>query len=57
MEEKTDIKSLGFDELQEFIKRAGQKAFRSKQLYQWMHRQLAVSFDGMTNLSKGSGMN
>ena len=53
MEEKTDIKSLGFDELQEFIKRAGQKAFRSKQLYQWMHRQLAVSFDGMTNLSKG----
>ena len=40
MEEKTDIKSLGFDELQEFIKRAGQKAFRSKQLYQWMHRQL-----------------
>ncbi len=52
MEEKTDLKSLGFDELQDFIKKAGQKAFRSRQLYQWMHRQLAVSFDEMTNLSK-----
>ena len=50
MEEKTDIKSLGFDELQEFIKRAGQKAFRSKQLYQWMHQKLARGFGEMKNL-------
>lgn len=52
MKEKTDLKSLDWEELQEFTEKAGQKAFRSKQLYQWMHRQLASSFDEMTNLSK-----
>lgn len=52
MKEKTDLKSLDWEELQEFTEKAGQKAFRSKQLYQWMHRQLVSSFDEMTNLSK-----
>jgi len=52
VQEKTDIKSLDWNELQDFTKEAGQKAFRSKQLYQWMHKQLVRSFDEMTNLSK-----
>lgn len=52
MEEKIDLKSLDWNGLQDFTKKAGQKAFRSKQLYEWMHRQLASSFDEMTNLSK-----
>lgn len=52
MEEKTDLKSLDWNELQDFTKKAGQKAFRGKQLYQWMHKQLVCSFDEMTNLSK-----
>ena len=49
--EKTDIKSLNYEELQEFIKETGEKAFRAKQIYQWMHEKLAEGFDEMTNLS------
>lgn len=30
----------------------GEKPFRAKQLYEWIHRKLAVSYDEMTNLSK-----
>ncbi len=49
---KKDIKSLSFTELEEDIKNLGEKAFRSKQVYEWIHKKLAVSFDEMTNLSK-----
>ena len=50
--EKKDIKSLDFRELQEFFEELGEKKFRAKQVYQWMHEKLADSFDEMTNLSK-----
>ena len=52
MSEKTDIKSLTLNELQEFLAKKGQKAFRAKQIYEWMHVKLAESFEAMTNLSK-----
>ena len=48
--EKTDIKSLDYGELQEYVTALGEKAFRAKQLYQWMHEKLAGSFDQMSNL-------
>ena len=51
-EEKIDIKSLNWNELQELVQEMGQKAFRSKQLYEWIHKRLALSFKDMTNLSK-----
>lgn len=47
-----DIKSLNFIELEEEVKKIGEKSFRAKQLYEWMHIKLARSFDEMTNLSK-----
>ncbi len=50
--DKTDIKSLNFDEMKEFIAELGEKAFRAKQLYEWIHKRLVLSFDDMTNLSK-----
>ena len=50
--EKTDIKSLDFGELQDFLLASGEKAFRAKQLYSWMHQKLAGGFEEMTNLSK-----
>ena len=34
------------------MKAAGEKAFRARQIYQWLHVKLADSFDEMTNLSK-----
>ena len=51
--EKTDIKSLDYEELQQFMASIGEKPFRAKQLYQWMHEKLAADLDEMTNLSKG----
>lgn len=49
---KTDIKSLTLDELKEEMERIGEKAFRAKQLYEWMHVKLAGDFEEMTNISK-----
>ncbi|ROR30726.1 23S rRNA (adenine2503-C2)-methyltransferase [Mobilisporobacter senegalensis] len=50
--EKIDIKSLNFDELKEEIISLGDKAFRAKQIYDWIHVKLVDDFDEMTNLSK-----
>lgn len=48
-----DIKNMTLPQLQEYIAALGEKPFRAKQLYEWIHRKLAVSFDEMTNLPKG----
>ncbi len=50
--EKKEIRSLTFEELAREITALGEKPFRAKQLYKWMHEELADSFDEMTNLSK-----
>ncbi|MBA4687471.1 MAG: 23S rRNA (adenine(2503)-C(2))-methyltransferase RlmN [Candidatus Galacturonibacter soehngenii] len=50
--ELTDIKSLSIDELKEQISLMGDKAFRAKQIYDWLHVKLVDDFDEMTNLSK-----
>ncbi|MBQ9141223.1 MAG: 23S rRNA (adenine(2503)-C(2))-methyltransferase RlmN [Lachnospiraceae bacterium] len=52
IEEKTDIKSLSLEELKEEFNDIGEKAFRAKQAYEWVHQKLVRSFDEMTNLSK-----
>lgn len=50
--EKTDIKSMDLQELQAFVEKLGEKKFRAKQLYLWMHQKLVKDFEEMTNLSK-----
>ncbi|MFR5601940.1 MAG: 23S rRNA (adenine(2503)-C(2))-methyltransferase RlmN [Lachnospiraceae bacterium] len=50
--EKIDIKSLTLEELTKQMADFGEKAFRSKQIYQWLHQKLVTDFDEMTNLSK-----
>lgn len=50
--EKTDIRSLNLKELTVFMEQLGEKAFRAKQIYQWLHVKQAASFDEMTNISK-----
>ena len=52
MSEKTDIKSLNFKELQEYMLSIGEKKFRAKQVYEWLHQKQVQSFCEMTNLSK-----
>ncbi|MCR5272828.1 MAG: 23S rRNA (adenine(2503)-C(2))-methyltransferase RlmN [Lachnospiraceae bacterium] len=45
-----DIKSMNMAELIDFVERMGEKKFRAKQLYEWMHLKQAASFDEMSNL-------
>lgn len=50
--EKTDLKALQPDELQQFCEELGLMGYRADQLYQWLYQKGAGSFDEMTNLSK-----
>ncbi len=50
--ERIDLKSLTLSELKKELEERGEKAFRAKQMYEWMHVKLARSFDEMSNLSK-----
>lgn len=50
--DKKDIKSYTFDELKKEIESIDEKAFRAKQIYEWLHVKLVDSFEEMTNLSK-----
>ncbi len=47
-----DLLSMTMPEMQEFITSLGEKAFRAKQIYEWLHKKGAVSLDEMTNLPK-----
>lgn len=50
MAEKADILSMDLQELIQYVEASGEKAFRAKQLYQWMHQKLVTDFSQMTNL-------
>lgn len=50
--QKIDIKSMNLEELTEYFICMGEKAFRAKQVYQWLHQKLATDTDQMTNLPK-----
>ena len=52
MDNKIDIKSFNLEELTAVIVENGEKAFRAKQVYQWLHVKQVDAFDEMTNLSK-----
>ncbi len=46
-----DIRKLSLNELKQFFIEKGDKAFRAKQVYEWLWKKSARSFDEMTNLS------
>lgn len=50
--EKKDIKSLYLEELEEELEQLGEKSFRARQIYQWVHQKLAADFEDMSNVSK-----
>ncbi len=47
-----NLKDLTFEELKGFIAEIGEKPFRAKQIYAWLHRGV-TSFDEMTDISSG----
>ncbi len=50
--EKKDIRRLSIEELEKHVTSMGEKSFRAKQIYEWLWKKNAHSFDDMTNLSK-----
>lgn len=49
---KKDICSFTLEELKEEMELLGEKAFRAKQVYEWLHVKLVNTFEEMSNLSK-----
>lgn len=48
----TDIRSLTLEELKSELRALGEKNFRAKQIFNWLHKQYVSSFNEMTNISK-----
>ena len=49
--EQLDIKSQDLPELKKTVEGLSEKPFRAKQIYEWLHKKQAESFQEMTNLS------
>lgn len=49
----TDIRTLSLPQLTERLLALGEKAFRAKQIWEWLWKKSATDFEQMTNLSKG----
>ena len=52
MEKKVAIRNLSFDQLKVEMLAAGEPAFRAKQVYEWIWKKAARSFDAMGNIPK-----
>ncbi|MGN0468149.1 MAG: 23S rRNA (adenine(2503)-C(2))-methyltransferase RlmN [Acutalibacteraceae bacterium] len=50
--EITDIRSMSLRQLQEEMEKLGEKKFVAAQIFSWLHKHGAKSFDEMTNISK-----
>ena len=50
--DKRDLRSFTLEKLTEEMKSLGEKPFRAKQIYGWLHQKQVTSFDEMTNISK-----
>lgn len=50
--QKTDIRSLSVESLQQQFTALGQPAFRAKQVYDWLWGKACTNFDEMSNLPK-----
>ena len=46
-----DIKSMYADELTALLEKLGEKSFRAKQIFSWLHEKNVCSYEEMTNIS------
>lgn len=53
LEKQKDIRALTLEDLQQYFKAMNAPKFRAKQVYEWLWKKGAYSFEEMTNLSKG----
>ena len=50
--DKKDIRALTKQQLQDFFVSQGDQSFRGSQVYEWLWKKGAYSFEEMTNISK-----
>jgi 23S rRNA (adenine2503-C2)-methyltransferase len=53
MSDKTNLLGLTLPQLTEWVAAQGEKPFRAKQLFQWIHQRGVADFEAMTDLAKG----
>src|SRR5436853_7559124 len=49
---RSDLRSMSFDELATLVDRMGEKPYRARQLFGWLHQRGAASLEEMTDLPK-----
>lgn len=47
-----DIKSMSLEQIADLLEEMGEKPFRAKQIFEWLHQKNVNNFDDMTNISK-----
>jgi len=45
-----DIRNCSFEEIQNYVVKIGEKKFRAKQIFKWIHEKNILSFDEMVNI-------
>jgi 23S rRNA (adenine2503-C2)-methyltransferase len=50
--QKPDLRSLSLEELSTFVDRMGEKPYRARQLFRWLHQKGAASLEEMTDLPR-----
>ncbi|MDE5611404.1 MAG: 23S rRNA (adenine(2503)-C(2))-methyltransferase RlmN [Odoribacter sp.] len=53
-ENKQNIREASLKDIADFLTRHGEKAFRAKQIWQWLWQRGVNNFNDMSNLSKGT---
>ena len=48
--EKKDIRNIDLEELKTFLEENNEKAFRAKQVMEWIWKKSVTNFDQMTNI-------
>src|SRR3982750_3427498 len=49
---RPDLRSLSFEELGALVERLGERPFRAKQLFRWLHHKGVDSIEAMTDLPR-----
>ncbi len=49
-DERPDLRALPLDVLERFLANLGERPYRARQIYRWVHRKAAASLDEMTDL-------
>ena len=50
---KTNLLGMSLDAMEKFFVSLGEKPYRARQVFQWIHQKGISNFNKMSNLSKG----